>query len=339
MKYIHLIIFILVGTNIQAQINDTINQEVSPKKGINQLAIEFLGIEFTKDQRALIEGREIEFIFHVEKDGKPELKEINGVTDSLVIHLLQKKAKELDYFNPRIVKGDARASIFFMKLEYPKYQMTAKKLGRIKAGLYNESKLEDFEYLEKSKKRYDLLIGGVTNQFIGSISKYLGVGGGMKIDLSYTNEKSNFFGLNMSFYGNKLKKDYPLNTTKEQLAAPPTLLIGLVAGKWINRINIQGELNIAVQNITQKIGDNDQDWIQLNGWSPGLILNYPIKFGGEKTTYYYGAPSLINNHINLHFGIRYLDLSIKEASGIMTEIGISYRLGVIGIREYKLKTK
>ena len=182
-----------------------------------------------------------------------------------------------------------------------------------------------------------MTIGGLANQFIGEPSKHLKFGGGMKIDLGYSGENNFIYGLNMSFYGNKLKKDYPINTTRDQFNAPSTLLVGLIFGKWFNKFNIQGEINIGVQNITEKIGENDPDWVQLKGWSPGLIINYPIKIGKSNPMYYYGAPSLMESNLNLHFGLRYIKLSLKEATGIMAELGVSYRIAIKGINEYKLK--
>jgi len=53
MNTIKILSIILFSLNIaQAQIIDTLNQEASPKGGINQLAIKYYGIEFTKEQRA-----------------------------------------------------------------------------------------------------------------------------------------------------------------------------------------------------------------------------------------------------------------------------------------------
>jgi len=337
MKLIKIFLLLLVGVTLQAQNKELQDQEASPKNGINQLAIEFYGIEFTKEQRTLIAGKEIEYIFQIAQDGKPIPSKLNGVSDTVIINKFYQKAQVLADFNPRIIDGKPIDCIYFLTIEFPSYKMTERRVGLMQASLYNAASIADFEYIEKSKTRYDLLIGGMSNQLIGNPSEHLGIGGGMRIDLSYTNKKSYLFGLNMNIYGNKLKKYYPINTTREQFSSPPTLLIGAIVGKWLNKINIQGELNIAVQNITEKIGDNDPDWIQLKGWSPGIVVNYPIKFGKDNPIYYYGMPSLFNNHINLHIGIRYLDLSIKEASGFMTEIGISYRMSMLGIKRYKFK--
>lgn len=75
----------------------------------------------------------------------------------------------------------------------------------------------------------------------------------MKIDIGYAGKNNLIYGLNMSFYGNKLEQDYPINSTREQISVPPTLLVGLILGKWFDKFNIQGELNLGVQNITEKL--------------------------------------------------------------------------------------
>jgi len=244
---------------------------------------------------------------------------------------------QIEKFNPQIRNGTPEPSIYFLKLTFPTYKFTQHRYGILQGSAYNEAKLDDFEYLIESGQRFDMTIGGLANQFIGKPAQHLGFGGGMKIDLSYAGKNNLIYGLNMSFYGNKLKKDYPINSTREQLKGPPTLLVGLIFGKWYGQFNIQGEINIAIQNITEKIGENDPGWVQLNGWSPGLIVNYPIKFGKSDPMYYYGAPSLLENDLNIHLGVRYIKLSLKEATGLMVELGFSYRMSLKGIKEYKLK--
>lgn len=327
----------MITLNLQAQIQDSVNQEVSPKGGINNLAVKYYGIDFNKEQRLLLKDQEVEFIFQIDERGNPNLSEVNGINNIAIIDSLKNKTRNIENFNPRIRNGVAEPSIYFMQLVFPTYKMTKSSFELLRGSAYNEARLEDFEYIKKLNTRFDLIIGGMANQFIGKPANHLGFGGGMKIDMSFTDKKKYLYGLNMSFYGNKLKKEYPLNTNREQFSAPPTLLVGAIFGKWFNRINIQSEFNVAIQNITEKIGDNDPEWIQLKGWSPGIVVNYPIKLGRENPMYYYGSPTLFLNNLNLHFGLRYLFLSINEASGLMAELGISYRMTLKGVKEYKLK--
>lgn len=335
-KILNIFVLFLMFFSTKAQVVDTLFQEVSPKGGINKLAIEYYGIDFSKNQRERIGNIEIEFIYEIDEVGKPTLSEINGINDTDIVDSLKMQTTRLEPFNPRINNGVAEPAIFFMQLTFPSYKFTERKFGLLQGSAYNEAELEDFEYIKKSGQRFDIIIGGMVNQFVGDPSKHLTVGGGMKIDLNYSGKNKMIFGLNMSFFENGLKLDYPINSPRKQ-SSPITGFVGLTVGKWFDKFSIQGDLDLTVHNITEKIGENDPDWVQLNGWSPGIAFNFPLLLGKEKPMYYYGSPSLLGHHLNLHIGLRYLKFSLKEASGIMTEVGISYRMTGSGIKEYKLK--
>jgi len=322
---------------IHAQVVDSLNQQVSPKNGINQLALKYYEIDFTKEQRKELEDIEIEFIFSIDESGNPTLSVINGISNTEIVDSFVNKTKEIERFNPQIRNGVPEPSLYFMIFTFPSYQFSPTTYRILQGSAYHEAKLEDFEYINESGERLDMTIGGMVNQFMGNPAKHLAFGGGMKVDLSYSGNNKLIYGLNTSFYGNKLKENYPINSTRAQNNAPPTLLIGLIFGKWFDHFNVQGELNFAVQNVTEKLGDSDPDWVQFKGWSPGLIVNFPIKLGKSKPMYYYGAPNLLENNLNIHFGIRYMKFSIREATGMMAELGLSYRMVLKGVKEYKLK--
>ena len=337
MKYtISTILALICFLTLNAQVKDSLNEEVSPKYGLNQLAIKYYGIDFTKEQRKEIENKEIEFIYSIDEYGNPILSEINGITNQEIIDSLMIKTKELEKFNPQIRNGQPQPSIYFMKLTFPTYKFNQRTYGLLQSSAYNEAKLDDFESLTESGQRLDMVIGGFMNQFMGKPSKHLTLGGGMKIDINYTSKKNLYYGLNMSFAQNGLKEDYPINSPRKQIS-PVSGFVGLTIGKWMSNYSIQFDLNLAVHNITEKIGDNDPDWVQLNGWSPGFVFNYPILLGKQNPMYYYGAPTLLGNNLNLSLGLRYINHSLREASGLVAEIGISYRMAVKGIKEYKLK--
>lgn len=339
MKKAAILIAILLGClRIDAQAIDSLDQEVSPKGGSHELALVYYGIEFSKAQRERLKRVEIEFIYIIDETGVPTLREINGVSDPEILDSLRNKTAEIPPFNPRIRHGKPVPALYFMMLEFPSYKPAPFTSGWLqRAAAYNEAKLEDFEYLIESGQRLDLMVGGLAHQFIGSPSRYLAFGGGAKIDVGYAGKNRLIYGMNMSVYTNKLRQPYPISTTREQLNAPVTLLVGLVFGKWLNDFNVQGELNFAVQNVTPSFGNPDPGWVQLEGWSPGVVLNYPIKFGKSTPSYYYGSPAIMENNLNLHFGIRYVKLSLAEATGMMVEFGVGYRVATKGVKEYKLK--
>jgi len=250
---------------------------------------------------------------------------------------LKRKTDQIEYFNPAITDGVSVPTIYFMQLQFPSYEMANMKFNVFDGIDYRGVTIDDFEYMYKSNSRYDILVGGMTNSFFGKPSKHLGFGGGMKVDVAVTDKRKFIYGLNMSAYGNKLKEPYPINSSRDQFDAPSTLLVGAHFGKWFNQFNLQAEFNFAVQNLTEKFGPDDTEWTQLNGWSSGVVVNYPIILGKEKPTIYYRAPSLLSSQLNLHFGVRYLKLPLNNATGMMAEFGISYRMAVYGVKDYKLK--
>ena len=336
MKYVLQILLAICALSTHAQVADGLNQDVGPKYGVNQLAIEYYGIEFTTEQRAELENVQIEFIYSVDKYGDPTLSEVNGITNQEIIDSLLRKTEELENFNPLIRDGEPVPSIYFMKLTFPSYKDAQRVTRFFQAQAYNEARLEDFEYLHESGSRLDMVVGGLMSQFVGNPSRHLGIGGGMKVELNYSTPKGIFYGMNISFSFNGLKEEYPIATQREQIS-PASAFLGLSVGKWFSKYSIQLDLDFAIHNITEKIGDNDPDWVQLNGWSPGVIFNYPIALGRERPMYYWGAPSLIGNNINLSLGLRYVSHSLPEASGLMIELGVGYRMALKKVTEYKLK--
>lgn len=337
MRIISALTLLLISLNVGAQTVDSLNQDVSPKGGLNALAVKYFGIDFTKDQRKLLVNKEIELIFLVDELGAPVLSEVNGIDDMGILDSLYAKTLEIENFNPQIRNGEPEPSIFFIQFIFPRYKMTKSNFGLLQGMAYNEAKLDDFEYLEPSPASFDLLIGGLVNQYFGEASDFLKFGGGMKCDLTVADRKGYIYGINMSFYGNQLKQDYPLQSERIQLSTPPSLLLGIIFGKKYGRVNIQAELNFAQQNVTARMEEDDEDWIRFEGWSPGLLFHYPIRLGKASPMYYYGEPSLFVNNADIHFGLRYIDLSLPQASGLMIEVGLSYRMVVRSVEKYKLK--
>jgi hypothetical protein len=221
-----------------------------------------------------------------------------------------------------------------MTLEYPTYTgPTSMEFG--------PPKLEDLEEIA-TEGRMDCLIGAVFNGPAGKMNEYLGLGGGMKVDLLFTGKRGYGGGIFMNAYFNDLEKDYPINTTRTQNGSQPILLIGLAINKVIpinerRELIAQFEAGYAVQNISSRTNNNDPDYIQLQGFSPGLSIHYAIKIGNERLSGYYYNPALVSNYVNFHFGIHPIFFDMQSASGMLWEIGAAYRLSYKKISSYKLR--
>ena len=336
-------LLVLVAFGGYSQV-DRLNNGPEPIGGISKVALPFYKIKFTPEQKEQLRQKEIELVFEVDEHGIATLESIQGITNSDILDSLQRAATKIPAFRPRVVDGVRESSIYFLKFQLPDYntEVSQQRKQIFFPNNYIEPALEDFEYIHKSGIRLDMLIGAVGNIFMGRPGDYLLPGGGMKLDMFLTGSKGYGGGMIMSFYGNKQKQGYPIISSRDQNSAPPTLLLGAGINKLLqvkekSELMAQLELSYAVQNITPKLDEHDQDWVQLQGFSPGLVLNYLLKIGKDKATYYYGSPSILSHYINVHGAVRPVFFNLKEATGIMAEVGISYRFGIHAVDEYRLK--
>lgn len=318
------------------------NRDPEPKGGLAKLGSVYFKISFTPEQRAILEETEVEFIYLIDTTGTASLEKINGVEDRGILDSLERCTSRLPAFYPQIIEGVKQPAIYFFQLRFPKYAPTQYYNAAYGMRNYRKLSMDDFESIEKSPTHFDMVIGGMVNQFTGNASDYLKTGGGMKLDMAVGKEGKYVWGMAMNFYGNAVKKYYSVNTNRVMNDAPPTLLIGVVAGKegmrkGKTKNSFQLELCYAVQNVSSRTSPTDEDYIQWRGFSPGLVYNYQLYVGGDRLTHYYGEPTLFNNIINVHAAIRPIFFDWKEASGIMLEVGVSYRMSLSSIKAYKLK--
>ena len=151
-------------------------------------------------------------------------------------------------------------------------------------------------------------------------------------------------GISFSAYGNRAREFYPIRTTRELDKSPTTFIVALLGSMDVmknqNRmVNLQVELGYIGQTISSRIDDYDEDYIQLNGFSPGFLANYLIPFGKGRFQNRYYYPSVTRPYLNLHVGARPVFLNLKEARGMMFEFGVSYRLSMMQVNTYLLKNQ
>lgn len=328
----------VVPFSLVAQV-DSVNHGPEPIGGIAKLAVQYFKIDFTKEQRKLLEEYELELIFMVDAQGNGELEKVNGIVDQTIIDSLMHRSKRVAKFEPQVMDGKAIPSIYFMTLQFPQYG-PSQRLNQFDRNLYKKPTIDDFEYVTIGS-RWDILIGGVYNQFLARPADYLGPGGGMKIDILFGGAKDFKAGMLMSFYGNGSKQDYPISTPRPQENAPPTMIIGLATNHRLwqeekRELSLQIEVGYAIQNLVTKT-DSDDDFVQLRGWSPGVVGNYTLQLGKGRVTSHYLEPVILTHHLNFHVALRYIALDLKEATGPMFELGLAYRMRYNFIKEYKLK--
>lgn len=338
-KSTFVMLFLFSIQPIFGQKADSLNTGFGPIGGINKLALEYYKIGFNKEQRSQIEGVEIEFIYNIDTLGHATLEKVNGVEDSSIIALFQATTDKKAKFYPFIENKRPVETIYFMKLRFPSYQLSSP-IQIIQ--LPTKPKLEDFDYIHTSGRSIDAVIGANANSFLGNAQNYLGLGGGMKTEIMFMSEKGYGAGMVMNFYGNKLKKAFPIASNRAQNDDLPTLFWGIGLSKVFtdtrSKFVLQCELNYVIQNITPKLDDTDKDWVQFKGFSPSIVAHYMIQIGKSKFTFF-PEPTLTNHYINFHAAFRPYFLNQKKANGTMLEVGLSYRLGYNYVKDYKLKSE
>ncbi|WP_276372746.1 hypothetical protein [Chryseolinea sp. H1M3-3] len=336
-----LVSFLFVVTSNFVQAQQQRHEAVGPEpvNGLNRLGVEYLKIDFTQDQRAMLDGVELELIFSIDTLGQALLEDVNGINDAAIIDSLRKKTVEVGKFKPAYADGQPVEGFYSMLLRYPTYEKM-NVTRRVPPMNYRRLKREDFESFELGE-RMDVLIGGMMNGFVGNAQDYLSVGGGMKVDLAFAGKRGYGFGFTMSFFGNNRRKDFAIDPTREQLRAPLTLVMGALANKTILRkpkssILLQLEPAYMELTISPKNNNQDKNDVKFRGFSPGVTLHYVLKLGRDRFTDSY-MPAIFNHCLNLHAGIRPVFYNSREASGVLYEVGISYRMIYHFFESYTLK--
>jgi len=330
-----LLILPLVGVTAQSTNLPTDRDLIAPLSA-SRLAATYYDIEFSPAQRDSLGDEQIELIMMIDTGGRASLYATNNVTDPVIIDSLRQRTEALPLFTPAIFDGRVIESVYTLYFSFPNYRRTFSGTSDL-AYEYRRYTLEDFDYLERSQERIDILFAGAVNQFIGRPSRFLSTGGGMKVDIIYTDPGARAYGLFMSFYGNHLRRPYPIVTTRELNPAPPTLLVGLLYGRYFDAWSMQGELGYAQQNLSPRLGDDDNDWLRASGASLGIVLSRSFALGPGRFDYLYGSPTVSAGHISLHCALRYQHYDLNEASGLMAEVGIGYRLSTFRVESFGLK--
>jgi hypothetical protein len=326
----------LIPTAMFSQIRISNDTEFGPEPqgGIERLSLNFLKIDFTPAQREVLRNRPLEFIFFVDTTGFATLEDVNGVEDAAIMDSLMQK-RNLPMFTPHIVDGKKRDGLFFMELQFPSYESTFYPT----TSQHEHGNIDDLEF-ELSGNSFHFLMGGVVNSFSGRPSQYLNTGGGFKLDVLWQTRRKFGYGLAMAAYGNKAAEYYPVTTDRKLDKVPTTFVIGVILSREFevtekNSFIAQFELAYAGQTISSRENANDEEYIQLDGFSPGIVVNYFVRLGKERFQQSNNYPVISSYHLNLHGAIRPLLLNLKAARGLMFEVGISYRLKASVLSSYR----
>jgi len=316
--------------------------ETRPRDGVNQLALAYYKIQFESDQRVMLSGTPLELIYSIGVDGTPTLALVNGIDDQAIIDSLIITTNKLPNFQPAISLGLPQEAIYFLRLQFPSYD-SDQFYNQNDVFKFVNSSIDNFENIDYTGERIDILFGLATNIYSGKISEHLSMGGGMKIDMLYQGRKGYGIGFGMSIFGNKLIEEYDVPATTKQSSGPAMMFLTLFGTKTLSDVNgkvllIQLEASYSIQNVISK-EDSQEDFTQFKGFSPGLQIHYFVPLGKQKPAASYVRPTINQSQLNFHLGIRPVMLDHYQAKGWMYELGVALRWTSRVVKRYRLKQR
>lgn len=318
---------------------DTTNSPAQPIGGLNRLALVYYDIEFTSEQRALLEGVDIEMGYSVSSEGIAKLMSVNGVQNRALRDSLFAQDSELPGFQPEIRSGIPRESLYFMRFRFPNYDAGKQYYSLYQPFYRAKAEKEEFRILEESGSGFDFTMQGILTNHFGQADQYLLPGAGVQMGFEFLFEKGIYVGLGFDIYGNRTEKQMAVRDSMPYLRAPVSATIGLYAGKRFNRFSLQFEAYYATIGVTESDIENDIDGTDYQGFSPGLFLNYtiPVNRNRERVSFNMGSPGIQRFSFNFRGGFRGFIMDNPQASGVMLELGAGIRFGMYFIERYRFK--
>lgn len=338
LRHIYLILSFLItfAASLHAQ-TDFLS---GPIGGDNILVNRYLDIEFTKEQRELLEGKEIEFIYSVDSLGNAKLDIINGINDHAILDSFRLASQTLPPFYPWT--KESLWYKYFLKIHFPEYTSLNNFFYYEHNKKFAKTKYKDLDTIVVPGAGFEFVIGATANTYLGKPQKYLQSGFGFSMECLFTTNSGIGIGLPIRYFENKLKQDFPVDSEREQNEKASTAFIGLGLSKLVrerekSRLILGLDVGWISHTLSYSLHEEDHDWIQVQGFSPGIVAHYSLMIGKHDPTLYYLRPALFSNYLAVHASIRPMIMTLKEASGIMAEIGIGYRFRLADVRVYKLK--
>jgi hypothetical protein len=353
MRSIIAIFFMLHSAMLCAQAIDPSDAEAEPKGGEALVTIVYYRIDFTQEQLEYLRTHEAELIFSVSDKGKAVLEKVNDIDNRAVIDSMMRVSHQLPEFFPKISNGRAVNAVYFMKLAWPHYEQLLPQQQQpfqpmvpymmtpfLQPGPIHKKKLDEFEsytYLY----RYDMTFGGLTSSPMGNMANYSQGSGGIRFDCMFFGSKGWGGGFSTFFISNRRIRPYPGTSLSSLSSRMPSTFFSFNVGKVLERkagdILIQFEPAFVMQELLSYDNFSSGKPNFLMGFSPGVSIHYALGIGPGHMNQYYYFPTAIRNYVNFHVAARPMVMNLNDARGVMMEAGISYRLALKHVRDYKLR--
>lgn len=329
-------LFSLVG---YGQMTDSLRGALQPTTGACRLIAHFQSIQFNITQKQLLKNQTAYLSFDVDAEGKATLTQIRGTNGADVFDSIATKGKELPRFAKKLVNGTATPYQYFLAVPY----YTSFKQGELENYVYAPQ--TDCQLLDRSKSYLSFNIGAFAATFAGNAAEHLNTGGGVRLGLDYTFNNGIGFGGSFGRTFSSFKKRYSFTE------APNSQVGGWTFGVNVHKtfkispkshLCLKAEFNI----ITQSFDDITKVYYvdsttrpptifsvatpvpyNLTAISPGLSINYALALSDKQELGWSMSqlPTTPRHYLNFHAAIRPLFYDKAEASGIMFEVGISYK--------------
>jgi len=337
-RFIIIFLLTIFSFGVSAQI-DTSYTQATPIGGLNRLALVYYDIEFTPEQRKLLENVDVELIFSITDQGIGTLETINGITNRTLIDSLFAQTPNLPKFSPEMRGGIPKQSLYWVRFQFPTYQTHFQEL-QTPTGFYQQ-KIEknQFKVLDESGVAFDFVIQGIFANHFGNADKYLKPGGGVQMGFEFLTPNKVYYGFGLNMLGNKAALKMTVKDTMPYLKSPFTVTTGLYVGKRFEKLSVQLEIYYANITITDNDIEKDIDGTSYSGFGPGIFANYPVQFNKrkERVTMHPWSPFINRYSLNLRGGIRGFFMENSQANGILLELGVGIRFGSYFIKRYRLK--
>ena len=293
-------------------------------------------VKLRRAERREVSNQELYVELEISEEGKVLSAKVVNAPVLSVAQKIQKACMDLPDFIPATYEGIEIESLYRFTLNYQKQAYFPNPRN-----LYVPDYDEFAEIIEKPRK-FDLYFNGSMNFFGGNIGQRLGLGGGIGFGMLFGGKHFSA-GFDMTIYGNKLRRNFDLEDERKQYKAPPTFYVGLTLAKeWpLNKkrsIQLQSHFNFASMNLIPEEENGNRDFVHFDGFSTGLRCHYLILLGKPKVSVYGAAgPTLFKSFLHVYVGAFGHFLEEQQASGVLGEIGIGYRMRLRGIKEYTLK--
>lgn len=210
------------------------------------------------------------------------------------------------------------------------------------ADVYSNRKLNDFEHVEYASPRYDVSLGGAGTAYAGHVGSTFRNGGGVGTKFMIYGANGWGGGMITEFLGQRQKQSLPSLGGFRQGIKSRTTMIGGAVGKIFNmesahQFALQFEGAYGLTNFVAADATFGSTMELAHGFIPGITASYLVPLGQGRMMHYRYLPMAYRCFFDFHFSARQLLFNETAVQGTMYEVGVSIRVSMRAVMDYRLK--